>query len=217
MPNSWCLDHDALEADRKKAEEMMTTLHLSSQSMKRLDLLVACLLDAQKITNLVARSTLETVWTRHIADSAQLLPLAPSHATRWLDVGTGGGFPGLVIGVLRPDFTLHLVDSNGKKCRFLESVAKILDLSVHVHCARIESVVPSLVGHVDVVSARALASLPMLLDLLNPLLKAKTCGLFLKGENVDHEISLISAAQRKMMTIIPSITNSKAHILKFQK
>ncbi|SRR5579883_1022724 len=215
--NSWTVDRSVLDADRKRAEEIMAPLGISSQSMDRLSHLVACLLEAQQKTNLVARSTLETVWTRHIADSAQILPLAPPHTSRWLDVGSGGGFPGLVIGILRPDFDLHLVDSSGKKCRFLESVKERLNLSLTVHCVRIEAVVPSFVGRVDVVSARALAPLPKLLELLDPLLKTKTCGLFLKGESVDEEIAHIPPAQRKTMTVIPSITSLKARILKFQR
>jgi 16S rRNA (guanine527-N7)-methyltransferase len=211
------VDRDALNADRKKAEEMMASLGISSQSMDRLSQLVTYLLEAQKTTNLVAHSTLEAVWTRHIADSAQLLLLAPPHTTRWLDVGSGGGFPGLVIGILRPDFSLHLVDSNGKKCRFLQSVVERLNLSATVHCARIEAVVPSFIGQVDVVSARALAPLPKLLELLDPLLKAKTCGLFLKGENVDQEIAQVPRGWLKAMTIIPSVTSSTGRILKFQR
>jgi 16S rRNA (guanine527-N7)-methyltransferase len=211
------VDRNVLEADRIVAENIMAPLHLESAVVDRLSLFVDYLIEAQEKTNLVARSTLETIWTRHIADSAQILPLAPPEARCWLDVGSGGGFPGLVIGIIRPDLALHLVDSNGKKCRFLEMVAHRLNLSVHVHCARIEEIVPLFAKRVDVVSARALAPLSKLLHLLDPILQNKACGIFLKGENAAQEIAELTPAQKRAIVCIPSLTHATASVLKFQK
>ena len=119
----------------------------------------------QRSINLVAPSTLPNVWSRHFADSAQLGSLAPD-ARLWLDLGSGAGFPGLVVALLQaqvPDFRMHMVESNRKKCAFLAEVARALQTPVDIHAMRIEDLPEKAQSlRPDVVSARALAPLPRL-------------------------------------------------------
>jgi 16S rRNA (guanine527-N7)-methyltransferase len=196
----------------------MTTasdLNVSRETFEKLALLERELRRWQAIKNLVGPATLDQIWDRHIVDSLQLLDLAPDAGT-WLDLGAGAGFPGLVLAIAGAErgLQVHLVESNSRKCAFLRHIARLTGAPAKVHEARLETVVPGFVGKADVVSARALASLPMLLDWTEPLLKAGTMGLFPKGR--DAEIELTEA--RKKWTfeaeILPSLTDSEARILR---
>src|SRR5690606_37210828 len=132
----------------------------------------------QDVKNLVGPRTLDQIWTRHIADSAQLLRLAPD-ARRWIDIGSGAGFPGLVLAILmreEPDREVHLVESNSRKCAFLRAVSRETGARAQVHAGRIQDVLPRL-GGADVLTARALAPLPELLTLGKDLLRTGALGL----------------------------------------
>jgi 16S rRNA (guanine527-N7)-methyltransferase len=145
--------------------------------------------------NLVAPSTLKNVRQRHIADSAQILELAP-HTQTVIDLGSGGGFPGLVLAVLlaeTPAAHVHLVESNGKKCAFLKHVIRTLALPATAHNHRIEDVMGSLPVP-DIVTARALAPLPLLLRLSLPKLAIGVPAFFHKGREHSEEIA---AARRE--------------------
>lgn len=139
--------------------------------------------------NLVAPSTLPTLWERHILDSAQLLPLAPT-ATRWVDIGSGGGFPGAVLAILlhdREGAHIDLVESNRKKTAFLAVTLASLKAPATVHSIRIEESY-SRVKSPEIVTARALAPLPLLLELTEPWLTAGATALFHKGRDYEREI-----------------------------
>jgi 16S rRNA (guanine527-N7)-methyltransferase len=146
----------------------------------------------QRSKNLVAPSTLPALWSRHFADSAQLCALAPS-ARLWLDLGSGAGFPGLVVAILesgKPNFRMHLVESNRKKCAFLAEVARATEAPVDIHAMRIEDLAErAKTLRPEVVCARALAPLPRLLELAIPFFGEKTRGLFLKGRDAQTEIA----------------------------
>jgi 16S rRNA (guanine527-N7)-methyltransferase len=199
----------------KSAESTMPALDVSRETKDKLELLERELRRWQAIKNLVGPATLDHIWDRHIVDSLQLLDLAPE-AKLWLDLGSGAGFPGLVLAIAGAErgLKVHLVESNSRKCAFLRHIARLTGVSATVHEARLESVIPNFIGKADVVSARALASLTMLLDWTEPLLKAGTIGLFPKGR--DAEIELTEA--RKKWTfkadILPSRTDSDARILR---
>lgn len=136
--------------------------------------------------NLVAASTLPHIWTRHFLDSAQLYPLlGAKKAQKLIDLGSGAGFPGLVLAILG-GFETHLIESIGKKATFLDAVTRDLGLNVTVHNARIEAVRDL---QADVITARALTALPDLLSLAKPFMKADTLALFLKGERADAELT----------------------------
>lgn len=138
--------------------------------------------------NLAAPSTMDDVWFRHIVDSAQLVPHA-QEARRWLDLGSGGGFPGLVLAFLMKDKSgyIDLVESNRKKAGFLQAMIGEFGLPARVVARRIEDAV-GIVGQPDVVTARALASLPLLLDLASPWLLAGATAFFHKGRDYRSEV-----------------------------
>lgn len=188
---------------------------VSRETEERLALLVAELARWQAAKNLVSSTTLGDVWTRHIADSLQIQALAPE-ASRWLDLGSGGGFPGLVIGIClagRPGGHIDLVESNARKCAFLRHAARVTGAPVTVHAARIEDVVDGFVGKVDVVTARALAPLPKLLDWCKELLRTGTLGLFPKGQHLDAELTEASKYWKIHASTVPSVTDDAARIL----
>jgi 16S rRNA (guanine527-N7)-methyltransferase len=165
--------------------------------------------------NLVAASTLPEFWTRHVADSAQLLDLAPEALT-WADLGAGGGFPGLVLAILlkgRPEAKVILVESQAKKCRFLSDVVAALDLPAQVINARAET----LALKVDVVTARALAPLAKLLGYAEPLLKRGAKGVFLKGERIEEEIVEARGLWRFDYSLAPSQTDPRGRIIIVEK
>ncbi len=187
---------------------------VSRETEERLAILVAELERWQKAKNLVSNATLDEVWTRHIADSLQLFDLAPE-ARRWLDLGSGGGFPGLVLGIrlIETGGHIDLVESNARKCAFLRHAARLTGAPVTVHNARIEAVMPQFLGEVEAVTARALAPLPLLLDWCKDLLRTGVIGVFPKGQYLDAELTEASKYWKIQASTFPSVTDSAARIL----
>ena len=188
---------------------------VSRETEERLSLLVAELARWQAAKNLVSNTTLADVWLRHIADSLQLFRLAPDART-WLDLGSGGGFPGLVIGICLAEVEggrIHLVESNSRKRAFLRHAARLTGAPVTVHPARIEDVIGDFTGRVDVVTARALAPLPQLLDWCKELLRTGTLGLFPKGQHLDAELTESSRYWKIQASTVSSVTDGAARIL----
>jgi 16S rRNA (guanine527-N7)-methyltransferase len=188
---------------------------VSRETWARLDGLVALLLKWQNTTNLVAPSTLAEVWTRHIADSLQLLPIVPN-ARSWIDLGSGGGFPGLVIACAmadHPGAKIDLVESNQKKSAFLREATRILGVPAIVHARRIEDFVGTTVQSFDVVTARALAPLEKLIGYASPLLKTGTIGLFPKGQDAEVELTAASKSWTIEADLVPSATDPQARIV----
>jgi 16S rRNA (guanine527-N7)-methyltransferase len=169
----------------------LSLVPVSRETEERLDRFVALLEEWQAKTNLVAPSTLPNLWTRHIADSLQLLPLAPS-AKIWMDLGSGGGFPGVVLACALaeiPDASVHLVERNAKKAAFLREAIRLTEAPGIVHLSDIEDTVDRFAGRIDCVTARALASLHQLIGFAEPLLAKGAKALFLKGQDVDAELT----------------------------
>jgi len=203
-------------ADRETA---LALTPVSRETVQRLDRFVALLLDWQKKTNLIAASTVPALWTRHVADSLQLLPLAPD-ARHWVDLGTGGGFPGLVIACAlagRAGAVVHLVESNGKKAAFLREAARVTGAPAHVHAARIENFTTRFGGPIDIVTARALAPLETLLGYAHPLMKRGAQALFLKGQDVEAELTAASKCWNIAASLVPSQTSSAGRIIAIRK
>lgn len=175
-----------LAADRERA---LALTPVSRETLARLDRFVDLLLETQSHTNLIGPATVPQLWTRHIADSLQLVDLAPD-ARIWLDLGSGGGFPGLVIACAladRPGATVHLVESTGKKAAFLRHVADTLALPAIVHHGRVEDFPPDFVA--DVITARALAPLDQLFGYVAPFLESGAKALLPKGQDVEVELT----------------------------
>jgi 16S rRNA (guanine527-N7)-methyltransferase len=162
---------------------------VSRETLERLQAFEHMLQKWNRSINLVAGSTAADAWDRHILDSAQLLRLAPA-ANRWVDLGSGGGFPGLILGFLLADrqgSVVHLIESNRKKASFLQAVTGQFNLPARVHARRIEDSYP-LVIEPQIVTARALAPLPLLLDLAAPWLTDGAIALFHKGRDYRSEV-----------------------------
>jgi 16S rRNA (guanine527-N7)-methyltransferase len=166
---------------------------------------------ANEHINLVGDSTLADFWTRHVVDSAQLLWIAPG-AKVWADIGSGAGFPGLVLGILlrgRPNARVHLIESSAKRCRFLRAAVADLAIPCTVHQARAEG----LRLDVDIVTARACAPLDRLLGYAQNFFARGARGLFLKGEGVEAEIAAARANWRFDGEVGTSLSDPRGRIL----
>jgi 16S rRNA (guanine527-N7)-methyltransferase len=188
---------------------------VSRETLDRLDRFVDLLLDWQKRVNLIAPSTQPVLWTRHIADSLQLLDLAPE-ARVWADFGTGAGFPGLVIACALadgPGALVHLVESSTKKIAFLREAVRAVGAPAEIHALRVADFVKNAPHGIEVVTARALAPLPELLDATYPLLKKGAVGVFPKGQQAAAELTEAAKCWRIQETLAVSRTDPKARII----
>ncbi|MDJ0614481.1 MAG: 16S rRNA (guanine(527)-N(7))-methyltransferase RsmG [Rhizobiaceae bacterium] len=176
-------------SSQKALDQLRSIYPLSEEAFDRLNLYVARLEEWQKKTNLIAPSTLDEIWQRHVADSLQCLAIKPD-VRRWLDIGSGGGFPGLVIAAIMADYddsTLVMVESNNKKTAFLRQVNRQMGATAKVVTSRIEDVeIDDFVP--EIVTARALTALPGLLELSDKWLSQGAIGLFHKGREYESEL-----------------------------
>lgn len=205
-------DPALLGGDRDRA---LALTSVSRETLARLDRYVALLLQWQKAINLVAPSTLTTLWTRHIADSLQLLQLAP-RALNWMDLGSGAGFPGLVVAcalIEKPAAQAILVESNRKKAAFLREAIAVTGAPALVHAGRIEAFVGEFRQPVDIITARAVASLHVLLAQAEPLLKTGAQALFLKGQDVEAELTEAARYWYLDAVLMPSKTDTRGRIV----
>ena len=173
-----------------KAEALKLT-PVSHETEAHLDRYLDLLREWQAKTNLVAPSTLPNLWTRHVADSLQLLTIAPL-AGIWVDLGSGGGFPGVVLACAlaeTPSAMVHLVERNAKKAAFLREALRITHSPGTVHLADIGDCVDRITGPVDCITARAVAPLHQLIGFAEPLVRRGAKALFLKGQDVEVELT----------------------------
>jgi 16S rRNA (guanine527-N7)-methyltransferase len=194
---------------------------VSRETAAKFESYAALLKQWQKAVQLVAPSTLDTIWARHFADSAQLWSLAPPNIQTWADLGSGAGFPGLVIAILacdaastRPGLRVTLIESDTRKAAFLREVARQTGCPVDILGTRIE--LPSTrdkVGPVEVVSARALAPLTELFRLALPFWQPATLGLFLKGRDAEKEVEAARVGWTFELELKPSLTDPAARIV----
>ncbi len=206
-------DSKALAADKARALSLVT---VSRETEERLDRLIEILIRWQTNTNLVAYSTLATIWTRHVADSLQLFALVPPEAAHFADLGSGGGFPALPLACALAEKSgahVHLVESNLKKAAFLREAIRATGVPATVHAERIEDFAKKFTGRVDVVTARALAPLPQLLEMAAPLLKSGVLGLFPKGQDVEAELTAASKSWSIDYDLAPSKTDPRGRIV----
>ena len=188
---------------------------LGPDAVARLETYEQLLRRWQSAVNLVAKSSLEEAWQRHFADSAQLLRLAPG-AAHWLDIGSGAGFPGLVIALIGADagISVCLIEASERKCAFLAEVARETGVAVEIRNERIESYASQrTVAPTDVVTARGLAPLEKILRLSAPLFGAGTVGLFLKGRQAESEVEVAKRDWTFHVKLVPSRTDRHARIV----
>ncbi|MHA1598471.1 MAG: 16S rRNA (guanine(527)-N(7))-methyltransferase RsmG [Alphaproteobacteria bacterium] len=194
-------------------QEFQKITGVSDAVMARLGAYAALLEKWQKKINLVGGGTVADLWRRHMLDSAQLAPLLPDGGVI-VDMGSGAGFPGLVLAAMT-DNEVHLIESDTRKCAFLAEAARIMEVTprVTLHNDRIEAVPPFAA---DVVTARALKSLDELLGYAQPFLKPSTTCLFPKGKTVDDELTLAANNWKMTATGIPSLSDPSGTILKLE-
>jgi 16S rRNA (guanine527-N7)-methyltransferase len=197
-------------------EDFARSFGVPRETVDKLVIYVQLLKQWQKAVNLVAPSTLEQIWHRHFADSAQILPYAPE-SRLWVDLGSGGGFPGLVIAILLANHEnrhVHLIESNGRKCAFLSEVVRKTGAPATVHAGRIEDIVRAgTIGKADVVSSRALAPLVSLLGMACGFFGENSVGLFLKGREARQEIAEAAKVWRFDYECVPSQTSDDGNIV----
>lgn len=180
----------------------------------RIEAYHALLLKWNKAINIVSPKSLDDAWHRHFIDSAQVARFIPEDIKIYADLGCGGGFPGLVVAMMRPDLTVHLVESDERKCQFMRTVVRETGLSnVTVHTKRIEEVTGDFTP--DLVSARALKSLEELFDFVSPWAAANPAlkMVFMKGEKAEEEIAVARARFDFTAQTHASITDGGARIL----
>ena len=191
--------------------------NVSRETLVRLEEYAALLAKWNPVINLVSKSTLPDVWQRHMRDSAQLWPLCPKGARLWVDMGSGGGFPGLVIAILAaelaPEMRVILIESDQRKATFLRTVAQTLGLELRVESQRAEDVPP--LG-ADVVSARALTALSGLLPLAQRHLAENGVAIFPKGQSAAQELTDALELWQFAVTKTPSETDHQAVVLQIR-
>jgi len=202
-------------ADVTDAASFQAAVGATDAQMADLGRYRALLEDWNGKMNLVGPSAMAEFWSRHAYDSAQLLELAPQALT-WADLGAGAGFPGLVLAILlkgRPGAKVHLVESMAKRCRFLQAVTDELGLPAEVHNARAEEL--SLA--VDIVTARACAPLPRLLEFAWPSLRKSGTAFFLKGQDVEAELAEATKSWYFTAELLPSRSGPTGRIVKLER
>ncbi|MFT5539437.1 MAG: 16S rRNA (guanine527-N7)-methyltransferase [Alphaproteobacteria bacterium] len=196
--------------------------NVSRETLCRLETYADLLVKMQKTLNLVGQNTLSDIWRRHFLDSAQLLPLLPSlqvdRPVVLLDLGSGAGFPGLILALMTVSQPLdvHLVESDTRKCAFLREAARLTETRIHLHNCRIEVLEPF---KVDVISARALAPLDRLIPLMAPFLTlpgASPEALLLRGAQGQEELTRGVKGWKMRVETIPSITDQQAMVLRLK-
>jgi 16S rRNA (guanine527-N7)-methyltransferase len=183
-------------------------------TLRRLRIYANLLEKWQRVINLVGISSLDDLWVRHFADSLQVSEAVPE-ARRWLDLGSGAGFPGLVTAIKYaddPEARVHLVEADRRKCAFLQTVIRETSAPAIVHCGRLENVLPALDEKIEAVSARALAPLDALLRYAEKFIDQGAVGVFSKGKQFETELT-DSTASKYLITTIGSQTCSAARLV----
>jgi 16S rRNA (guanine527-N7)-methyltransferase len=188
---------------------------LPDETLRRLDIYANLLEKWQRAINLVGRSTLDDLWVRHFVDSLQVSMAIPE-ARRWLDLGSGAGFPGLVTAIKYaddPGAQIHLIEADQRKCAFLQTVARETSAPAIIHCGRLEAILLEFDEPIDAMSARALAPLDILLGYAEKFLEKGAVGVFSKGKHFDVELTGSEMAGTYLITSIESQTCSTARLV----
>jgi 16S rRNA (guanine527-N7)-methyltransferase len=207
------IDEKILAKDREAAFRIAP---VSRETAERLDRFVEHFLKWQRVVQIVAPSTLSALWTRHIADSLQLLPDLKD-AKEVVDVGSGGGFPGLVLSIASPDKKFHLIESDTRKASFLREAARVSNSSAEVYAERVESAAKRISTGIHMVTARAFAPLPRLLELTEPFFISGAKAAFLKSQDVDDELTTAAKSWNVNYRLRNSLTDPRGRILLIDK
>ena len=188
---------------------------LPEATLRRLEIYAKLLQNWRRVINLVGKSSLDDLWVRHFADSLQVSETVPE-ARRWLDLGSGAGFPGLVTAIKYaddPEARVHLVEADRRKCAFLQTVIRETSAPAIVHCGRLEKIMPALDEQIDAVSARGLAPLDALLGYAEKFIDQGAAGVFSKGKLFEAELTDSLTAGKYLITTMDSRTCSAARLV----
>ena len=191
-------------------EDFAARTGVSRETLARLKAYADVLTDWNARHNLVSKNSLADLWRRHFWDSAQLTPLIPAGAKSLADLGSGAGFPGLVLAAMLPNLAVTLFEATAKKCAFLQAAAERMGLSVAIENARMEDLPPRAF---DVVTARAVAPLPRLLEYAHSFMGPNSVCLFLKGQNVGSELTEAHKCWNMKLSQVPSQTDPSGAIV----
>lgn len=193
-------------------------MDVSRETSERLRMFAELVGKWTKQINIIGSGTTDDIWDRHIVDSAQIFPLAPENFSHWVDLGSGAGFPGIVIAILaaqdNPTAAVSLVESDQRKAVFLRTAARVLGLRVRILAERVENLPPL---EADVISARALGALPMLLSLAHPHMTTGGVAIFPKGRRATEELAAAKVTWRFDHDGTPSMTDPDARILRIER
>lgn len=190
-------------------KEFLRDTSVSRETLGRLQVYAEMLQAWNKKINLVGQSTISSLWHRHFLDSAQLYPRLPRNSQVLLDLGSGAGFPGLVLAIMGCS-RVHLVETDRTKATFLREAARSTGTAVHIHNTRIEALEPF---PVDIVTARALAPISDLLVWAKPFLGPESVCFFPKGRNVEEELTSIHNIWDSELVRLPSLTDPQSTIV----
>ena len=194
------------------AEDFARVTGTGPETVQKIERFVALLEKWQSKKNLVGKSTLPDVWHRHVLDSAQLAPLIADTKGKIADIGSGAGFPGLILAIVTGR-NVHLIDSDMGKCAFLAEAARVTEATVTIINRRIESVTDI---KFSVVIARAVAPLVDLIGLAKRIMEPNGTCFFLKGQKVSEELTKALKSWKMIVTRIPSVTDKNATVLKLE-
>ena len=194
------------------ASEVGDRLDVSRETLERLERYVDLLLKWQGAINLIGPNTTQDIWSRHILDSGQLMAHLPETPGPVVDIGSGAGLPGMVLAIMGVP-NIHLVESDSRKCTFLNEAARVTETTVTILNSRIESVN---VAPAAVVTARAVAPLRRLIELSKSVSKQKTIYFFFKGKDFKNELTEIKNNWKMTLNVIPSCSSAEGVILKME-
>jgi 16S rRNA (guanine527-N7)-methyltransferase len=210
------VDHGNIEALEKDRLRALRLVPVSRETAERFDIFADLLARWRRNSNLISEATFPSVWTRHIADSAQILLITPG-VIRWVDMGAGAGFPGMVLAMQLADVSgavVHCVESDRRKCAFLLEAARATCAPAIVHQTRVQFLPPSVLGIVNGVTARAFAPLLDTLDVAKPWLTVGAVGVFPRGRSTTKQLTSLRPRAHYQIDTVSSVVDAAAAVLR---
>ena len=193
--------------------------NVSRETISKLEIYAECLIEWQSKFNLIGKSTINSLWHRHILDSIQLVSTIPEDFQSLMDIGTGAGLPGFILAIYYNELgkDIYLVDSNKKKCTFLDHAAKRCNVDVKIYAERLQDLAVKDSFKVDVITARAFASIDNIMSLSRPYSHKKTKYLLQKGVNAKSELTNAKISSKLRVELINSVTQENSYILNIER
>ncbi len=193
--------------------------NVSRETISKLEIYAECLIEWQSKFNLIGKSTINSLWHRHILDSIQLVSTIPEDFQSLMDIGTGAGLPGFILAIYYNQLgkEIYLVDSNKKKCTFLDYVATRCNVDVKIYAERLQDLAVQDSFKVDVITARAFASIDNIMSLSRPYTHKKTKYLLQKGVNAKSELTNAKISSKLRVELINSVTQENSYILNIER